>query len=185
MFYQYVIVGGGAGGVELAARLGRQFGKEGRNKVLLIDRSVFHIWKPTLHEVAVGTLNPQQEGLSYSILARRNHFSFTVGHLIGLDAENKQLTLAEVYTDDQDRDLITPERTISFERCVLAIGSGSNFFNTKGAAEHAYVLENAQDAQHFQRHLLDLFAKAAYSPQKSLKVVIMVAAQQGWNCRQS
>lgn len=173
MFYQYVIVGGGAGGVELAARLGRQFGKEGRNKVLLIDRSVFHIWKPTLHEVAVGTLNPQQEGLSYSILARRNHFSFTVGHLIGLDAENKQLTLAEVYTDDQDHDLITPERTISFERCVLAVGSGSNFFNTKGAAEHAYVLENAQDAQHFQRHLLDLFAKAAYSPQKSLKVVII------------
>ena len=56
---------------------------------------------------------------------------------------------------------------------MLAVGSGSNFFNTKGAAEHAYVLENAQDAQHFQRHLLDLFAKAAYSPQKSLKVVII------------
>ena len=174
MFYQYVIVGGGAGGVELAARLGRQFGREqGRDKVLLIDRSVFHIWKPTLHEVAVGTLNPQQEGLSYSILARRNNFSFTVGNLVGLDAEQKQLTLASVYTDDQDHDLIIPERTISFERCILAMGSGSNFFNTKGAAEHAYVLENAQDAQRFQRHLLDLFAKAAYSPQKSLNVVII------------
>ena len=174
MFYQYVIVGGGAGGVELAARLGRQFGREqGRNKVLLIDRSVFHIWKPTLHEVAVGTLNPQQEGLSYSILARRNHFSFMVGNLVGMDAEQKQLTLASVYTDDQDHDLIIPERTISFERCILAMGSGSNFFNTQGAAENAYVLENAQDAQHFQRHLLDLFAKAAYSPQKTLNVVII------------
>jgi NADH dehydrogenase len=49
--------------------------------VLLIDRSSFHIWKPTLHEVAAGTLDTHQEGLSYSILGRANHFSFLLGDL--------------------------------------------------------------------------------------------------------
>lgn len=174
MFYPYVIIGGGAGGLELAARLGRYFGREhGPDKVLLIDRSVFHIWKPTLHEVAVGTLNPQQEGLSYSILARRNHFSFTMGNLLGFDPSQKQLTLAAVYNEDDASELIIPERHITFGECVLAIGSGSNFFNTLGAAEHAYVLENARDAQKFQHHLLDLFAKAAFSPEKQLRVIIV------------
>lgn len=178
MHYQYVIIGGGAGGLELASRLGRHLGKEqGRNKILLIDRSVFHIWKPTLHEVAVGTLNPQQEGLSYSILARRNCFSFTVGNLIGFDPQAKQLTLAETF--DEDGHSLIPERTISFEYAVLATGSGSNFFNTPGAAEHAYVLENAQDAQQFQKHLLELFTKTAYAERKVLDVVIVGAGATG------
>ena len=171
MYYDTVIIGGGAGGLELASKLGRALGrKNGPEKVLLIDRSPFHIWKPTLHEVAAGTLNPQQEGLSYSILARSNHFSFVLGELVKFQPENKTLSLQAVYHENGE--MIIPERLISFNRCVLALGSGSNFFGTPGS-EHAYVLENAQDAQNFHTHLLNLFAKAAYSADKSLNVVIV------------
>ncbi len=171
MYYDTVIVGGGAGGLELASKLGRALGrKNGPEKVLLIDRSPFHIWKPTLHEVAAGTLNPQQEGLSYSILARSNHFSFVLGELVKFQPENKTLSLQAVC--HANGEMIIPERLISFNRCVLAVGSGSNFFGTPGS-EHAYVLENAQDAQNFHTHLLNLFAKAAYSADKSLNVAIV------------
>lgn len=171
MYYDIVIVGGGAGGLELAARLGRYFGRvRGPEKVLLIDRSSYHIWKPTLHEVAVGTLNPQQEGLSYSILGRSNHFSYMPGELLRLDAPGHRLTLAAVY--DDHRELIIPERELSFGQCVLALGSGSNFFGTPGS-EHAFVLEQAADAQRFQRHLLNLFARAAYSRERLLNVGIV------------
>ena len=177
MHYNTVIVGGGAGGLELASKLGRALGRrEGPEKILLIDRSTFHIWKPTLHEVATGTLNPQQEGLSYSILGRANSFSFMVGELIQFQPEAKRLTLKEVHQSDGVQ--IIPEREITFERCVLAIGSGSNFFGTPGS-EYAYVLENAQDAQAFHSHLLNLFAKAAYSPDKQLNVVIVGAGATG------
>src|SRR3546814_12264625 len=55
-----VMVGGGAGGLELASRLG---GKPGRRRVVLIDRAAYHIWKPSLHEVAAGTLDIHREGL--------------------------------------------------------------------------------------------------------------------------
>ncbi|WP_373741786.1 NAD(P)/FAD-dependent oxidoreductase [Neisseria sp.] len=171
MHYDIVIVGGGAGGLELASKLGRAFGRRaGPEKILLIDRSPFHIWKPTLHEVAAGTLNPQQEGLSYSILARSNHFSFVMGELTAFDPAAKKLTLKEVHHPNGG--LIIPERNISFSRCVLAVGCGSNFFGTPGS-EHAYVLENAQDAQNFHTHLLNLFARASYSQDKLLNVVIV------------
>src|SRR3954468_11157082 len=113
MHYDIVIVGGGAGGLELAARLGRKLGpKAGKERVLLIDRSVFHIWKPTLHEVAAGTLDAHQEGLSYPILGRRNHFSFLLGELNAFDPSAKRLTLAEIRDDDGG--LLVPEREVSF-----------------------------------------------------------------------
>ena len=60
-----VIVGGGAGGLELACKLGRALGPA---KVTLVDSRLFHIWKPSLHEVAAGTLDlhqvspPSEEG---------------------------------------------------------------------------------------------------------------------------
>ena len=71
-----IIVGGGAGGLELAAKLGRRFGPE---VVTLIDSRPFHIWKPSLHEAAAGTLDIHQEGLSYFMLARQCGFTFVMG----------------------------------------------------------------------------------------------------------
>jgi NADH:ubiquinone reductase (H+-translocating) len=172
MHYDIVIIGGGAGGLELAARLGRSLGrKRGIEKVLLVDRSIFHIWKPSLHEVAAGTLDPQQEGLSYPILARRNHFGFSIGELAALDAPQKTLTLAELR--DTDGRLLIPERRISFQCCVLAVGSGSNTFGTPGVAEHCFVLEQVSDAEHFRRHLLAAFTRAAFATPKRLGIAIV------------
>ena len=172
MHYDIVIIGGGAGGLELAARLGRKLGRtQGRAKVLLVDRSVFHIWKPTLHEVAAGTLDAHQEGLSYTILSRRNHFSFTLGELKTLDPVARRLTLGEIR--DEDGHEMVPERSLSFRWLVLATGSGSNFFGTPGAAQHAFVLEQASDAERFRRHLLAAFTRSAFSPRKSLGVAIV------------
>lgn len=172
MHHDIVIIGGGAGGLELAAMLGRKLGRQaGREKVLLVDRSVFHIWKPTLHEVAAGTLDVHQEGLSYPILARRNHFSFSLGELSGLDAAQRCITLAPL-RDVDGRELV-PERKISYRWAVLALGSGSNFFNTPGAAEHAFVLEQAADAERFRRHLLGAFTRAAFSAPRRLGIAIV------------
>ncbi|MBP6899417.1 MAG: FAD-dependent oxidoreductase [Burkholderiaceae bacterium] len=171
MHHDIVIVGGGAGGLELAAQLGRALGKRrGQDKVLLVDRASFHIWKPTLHEVAAGTLDLHQEGLSYVTLARRNHFGFTLGELAGLDAAQRRLTLAPVL-DEQGRELV-PQRVLSYRWLVLALGSGSNFFGTPGA-EHAHVLEQSRDAERFRQRLLAAFVQASFSAHKSLAVAIV------------
>src|SRR5690554_1396383 len=69
--HKVVIVGGGAGGLELASKLGRRFGPE---HVFLVDSSSDHIWKPSLHEVAAGTLDIHREGLSYAMMAKDSGF---------------------------------------------------------------------------------------------------------------
>lgn len=177
MHYDTIIVGGGAGGLELAAKLGRKYGRgEGTKKILLIDRSIVHIWKPTLHEVAVGTLNPQQEGLLYTTVARRNHFSFMLGELVAFNPEARTLTVGELR--DENDNLLVPESTISFTKCVLAIGSGSHSFGTKGF-ENAYVLENAQDAQRFQKYLFGRFLQTSHSDKRCLNIAIIGAGATG------
>lgn len=178
LYYDTVIVGGGAGGLELAAKLGRYHGrKTGAEKVLLIDRSIVHIWKPTLHEVAVGTLNPQQEGLLYSMLARLNHFSFMLGQMEALNAEQKFLTVGEL--KDDDGSVLMPEQKIHFKNCILALGCGSNSFNTKGF-ERAFVLEKTEDAQKFHKHLFARFLQTSYSEtSRQLSVAIVGAGATG------
>ncbi len=171
MHYEIVIMGGGAGGLELAARLGRRLGsRHGPQKILLIDRALTHIWKPTLHEVAAGTLDAHQEGLSYVILARRNHFSFSFGDIVDVDANGRSVSLAEIVDDTGAT--IVPARRVSFTCAVLATGSGSNFFGTPGAG-HARVLEKASDAERFQRELLEAFTRTAFSTRRQLAIAIV------------
>ncbi|SFE99300.1 NAD(P)/FAD-dependent oxidoreductase [Paracidovorax wautersii] len=177
MHSDIVIVGGGAGGLELAARLGRRLGaKLGRERVLLVDRSPFHIWKPTLHEVAAGTLDAHQEGLSYPVLARRNHFGFAIGDLVGLDTAHKTIELGEIR--NAEGELLVPRRTVSYTRLVLAIGSGSNAFGTPGI-EHAYLLENVRDAQRFHTDWLGACARASFSDSRALSIAIVGAGATG------
>ncbi len=177
MHSDIVIVGGGAGGLELAARLGRRLGaKQGRERVLLVDRSPFHIWKPTLHEVAAGTLDAHQEGLSYPVLARRNHFGFAIGDLVGLDTAHKTIELGEIR--NAEGELLVPRRTVSYTRLVLAIGSGSNAFGTPGI-EHAYLLENVRDAQRFHTDWLGACARASFSESRALSIAIVGAGATG------
>ncbi|HZW14906.1 MAG TPA: FAD-dependent oxidoreductase [Brevundimonas sp.] len=178
MEHDIVIVGGGAGGLELAARLGRRLGRrEGRRRVLLIDRSIFHLWKPSLHEVAAGSMDSHQEGLSYPVLARRNNFSFAFGELTGLDPTTRTLTLGEIRDDDGD--VLVAPRTLGFNTLVLAIGSGSNLFGTPGAAEHVHLLEDVADAEAFNKRLTSAFLAAAYSDEPALAIAIVGAGATG------
>ena len=129
MHTRIVIVGGGAGGLELACKLGRRLGAE---QVTLVDRQLFHIWKPSLHEVAAGTLDIHQEGLSYEMLAHDNRFTFCFGAMTALDATGKTLTVAPV-NDEAGEELI-PERSLPFDQLVIAVGSTANHFNEIGRA---------------------------------------------------
>jgi len=172
------IVGGGAGGLELAARLGRRLGRhEGRRRIRLIDRSIFHLWKPSLHEVAAGSLDSHQEGLSYPLLARRNHFSFDFGDLQSLDLAARTLTLAPIH-DAAGAELVG-RRTLPYGVLVLATGSRANLFDTPGAEAHAHRLEDVADAEAFNARLTAAFLAAAHSDQRVLRIAIVGAGATG------
>ncbi|MFC3030942.1 NAD(P)/FAD-dependent oxidoreductase [Pseudoalteromonas fenneropenaei] len=152
-----VIVGGGAGGLELATKLGHKLGKSRRANITLIDKNRTHIWKPLLHEVATGSLDTSIDGVAYSAHAAKHGFQFILGEFTALDTDTNTLTL-KAQRGDHDK-IILPERHIRFDTLVLAIGSISNDFNTPGVAQHCFFLDTQQQAERFQNALLNSFTR--------------------------
>lgn len=95
--HKIVIVGGGAGGLELATQLGDSLGKNGKAQIILIDQKLTHLWKPLLHEVAAGTLNPHQQETNYFAHSAAHHYEFVLGTFTGLDREAKQIIVETEY----------------------------------------------------------------------------------------
>ncbi len=165
-----VIVGGGAGGLELATYLGNKIGKK-KAKILLIDRNTTHLWKPLLHEVATGSLDDGTDAVSYRAHAVRHHFEFQQGTLTGVNREKKEIVLAPIFNEEGEE--LVQERHISYDKLVIAIGSKSNDFNTKGVAEHCIFLDGSEQAKQFQKRMLELFLKFSYSNDKDVKIAIV------------
>lgn len=160
--HRIVVVGGGAGGLELATRLGDSLGprgvRGGRAEVTLVDRSATHVWKPMLHQVAAGSLDPDGHALDYLAQARWHHFRFRRGELVGLDRARHEIELAPVH--DEEGTLVVPARRIGYDTLVIAVGSQVNDFGTPGAAAHAIALDSLADAQRFHRRLVNACMRA-------------------------
>lgn len=152
-----VIVGGGAGGLELATRLGHKLGRKKQANIILVDRNRTHIWKPLLHEVATGSLDINSDGVVYRAHASAHHYQFQLGTMVGLDRQQKAIKL-QALNDEQGRKLL-PERDLAYDTLVMAVGSVSNDFGTPGVAEHSYFLDSHQQAERFHQALLNQFLK--------------------------
>lgn len=156
--HHIAIVGGGAGGVELAVRLSRRLGRRERVEITLIDAARTHLWKPLLHQVAAGTLDTHADEMEYMALARRHGFRFRLGRMDGLDRKKKEVYLAP--TLDQQGEEILPRQAVPYDTLVLALGSQTNDFNTPGAQDHAIMLDSAPAALLFHQRLIDACLRA-------------------------
>ena len=156
-----VVVGGGAGGLELATQLGRKLGKKKLAQIILVDKNRTHIWKPLLHEVATGSLDSDLDGVVYSAHAAKHGYQFQLGTFCGLSPEDKSISVAPI-TDDNGKVLL-PERQIQFDKLVIAIGSVSNDFNTPGVKDNCFFLDSHQQANRFHNALLDSFTRVHQS----------------------
>jgi NADH dehydrogenase len=156
--HRLVIVGGGAGGLELATRLGDTLGRRGRAEVTLIDRSRTHVWKPKLHEIAAGSMDMGSHEVDYLAQSHWHHFRYRVGAMTGLDRARREVLVAP-FVDDEGLQ-VTPERAIGYDTLVLAVGSQSNDFGTPGVAEHALKLETAVDASRFHARVVNACIRA-------------------------
>jgi NADH dehydrogenase len=153
-----VIVGGGAGGLELAVRLGKKLGKAKKATITLVDAEPTHLWKPLLHQVAAGTLDSHADKREYFALARSHHFDFRRGRMDGLNRQEKQLYLAPVL--DENGEELLPRSTLSYDTLVIALGSQTNDFGTLGAREHCIMLDTPETAERFHQRLINQCIRA-------------------------
>jgi NADH dehydrogenase len=152
------IVGGGAGGLELAVRLGKQLGKKNKAQITLVDAAPTHLWKPLLHQVAAGTLDSHADQLEYFALARKNHFTFRLGRMEGLDRERKEIYLSP--TQDEDGEELLPRQAIGYDTLVMALGSQTNDFGTEGARDNCIMLDTPAAAERFHQRLINCCLRA-------------------------
>jgi NADH dehydrogenase len=174
--HRIVIVGGGAGGLELATRLGDRLGRRGRARITLVDCSRTHLWKPLLHEVAAGSMDLYEHDLDYLAQARWHHFEFQLGRMDGLDRERRVIKLAPTH-DEVDREELIPRREIGYDTLVMAVGSTTNDFGTPGAREYAISLDTPDQAELFHHRLVNACIRANAQPTplrpEQLKVAIV------------
>ncbi len=156
--HRIVVVGGGAAGLELATRLGHRLGRRASAEIILVDCARSHLWKPLLHEVAAGSLDPGDYEVSYLEQAHWHGFGYRFGPMIGLDRAAKKVHLAANF--DEEGRQVTPPCAIGYDTPAIEIGSLTNDFGTPGVAEYAVPLETAEPAQRFNRRLLNACLRA-------------------------
>ena len=148
-----VIVGGGAGGLELATRLGDSMGRAGTARIVLVDRWPAHFWKPLLHTVASGKRDAKAAQIDYAAQACEHGFEFHRGEVLGVERAARCIRLAPWLTDDGVE--VLPERTLGYDKLVLALGAVTNFFGVPGASEHVLTLDDVPQAQAFHQRFID------------------------------
>ncbi|MGK2952014.1 MAG: NAD(P)/FAD-dependent oxidoreductase [Thiobacillus sp.] len=156
--HEIVIVGGGAGGLELATRLGDKLGKKKRANVTLIDASPSLLWKPLLYEVAAGSLDSYAERLEYLAQGHWHGFTFRLGRMEGLDRQRQEISVAP--TLDENGVEIIPRRSFHYDTLIIAVGSVGNDFGVPGVMEHCIMLDTPEQAREFHRRHINACLRA-------------------------
>ncbi|WP_354683065.1 NAD(P)/FAD-dependent oxidoreductase [Cupriavidus necator] len=180
-----LIIGGGAAGLQLATRLGKRLGRQRAARIVLVDRSPTHLWKPLLHEVATGRIEPSAHRMSFALQARRNTFEFVQAELVAVDRARKAVCVRRpgcAVGEECARDI----QTLSYDKLVLAVGGTTQFFGVPGAREHALTLDSVDSAVQVRSGVLAalqrktaLAESAADAGSPQVRVVIVGAGATG------
>ena len=149
---QIVVVGGGAGGLELVRRLGARYGRKNHD-IILVEKNRTHIWKPLLHEVAAGSLDANLDEVGYRSHCHRWGYRFFNGTLESIDRDARQVILAPLL--DEDGSELIGRHAIRYDYLVIAAGSVTNDFGIPGVARNCMFLDDRAGADRFRSRLLD------------------------------
>jgi NADH dehydrogenase len=161
-----VIVGAGFGGLGVAEQLAHV-----TVDVTLIDRHNYHTFQPLLYQVATSLLNAEDVGAPVrSMFRHQENVSFRLGKVTGIDVSGHKIRLEA-------------GNEIAYDYLVLAGGSSVNYFNTPGAAEHAFPLYTLTDAVKLRNRIIEQFEAADREPalikEGALNFVIVGAGPTG------
>ena len=149
---QIVVVGGGAGGLELVKHLGAKYGRSGHN-IILVDQNLTHIWKPLLHEVAAGSLDANLDEVGYRSHCHRWGYKFCYGAVEQIDRATQEVVIAPLL--DADGSELIGSHRLHYDVLVMATGSVTNDFGVPGVAQHCLFLDSRSQADGFRNRLLN------------------------------
>ncbi|HYR87032.1 MAG TPA: NAD(P)/FAD-dependent oxidoreductase [Terriglobia bacterium] len=141
------IVGAGFGGLGVAEQLAHV-----PVDVTLIDRHNYHTFQPLLYQVASSLLNAEDVGAPVrSLFRHQENVTFRMATVTGVDLVDHKVQL-----EDGSRS--------AYDYLVLAGGTTVNYFNTPGAAEHAFPLYTLMNAVTLRNRVIERFEAADRDP---------------------
>ena len=141
------IVGAGFGGLGVAEQLDHI-----PVEVTLIDQHNYHTFQPLLYQVATSLLNAEDVGAPVrSLFRHQDNVTFRMATVTGVDMPGHKIQLKD-------------GTQISYDYLVLAGGTTVNYFNTPGAAEHAFPLYTLMNAVKLRNRILERFEATDRDP---------------------
>jgi len=167
-----VVIGGGAGGLELVVRLARKTRRDKSTEVVLVDKNPSHIWKPLFHEVATGSMDSYHDEAAYRSLARKHGFTFVLGVAEHIDQDAQRIEIGPV-ADDAGRPML-PGRSLHYGELVIAVGSHSNDFGIEGVSDYSRQLDSREQAEAFHRHFVSELNRVNSLESKEAELAIVI-----------
>ena len=141
------IVGAGFGGLGVAEQLDHV-----PVEVTLIDQHNYHTFQPLLYQVATSLLNAEDIGAPVrSLFQHQANVTFRMATVTGVDVPGHTIQCED-------------GTQIAYDYLVLAGGTTVNYFNTPGAAEHAFPLYTIIHAVTLRNRILERFEAADRAP---------------------
>ena len=140
--HRVVIIGGGFGGLNACRKL-----KRANVSVTLVDRRNFHLFQPLLYQVATGGLSPANIASPIrGILKRQRNAEVLLGEVVGLDAKNRRVLLAD--------------GEVSYDTLIVAAGTRTSYFGNDHWESVAPGLKCLEEATEIRRRILLAFETA-------------------------
>ena len=138
-----VIIGGGFGGLSFL-----QKARKSDNEFTLIDKTNHHLFQPLLYQVATAVLSPADITVPIRNLFKNdNNIKITLGEVVDIKRENKQVVLKN---DD----------VIDYDQLIISTGASYSYFGNEDWGKYSNGLKNINDALDIRDKILKAFEKA-------------------------
>ena len=135
-----VIVGGGFGGLEAAFTLKTLL--DPRTEVILIDRSAFHSFTPSIHLIVSGKVRTDDIRIPLKVILGVGGIQFVQEEVLSVDVEKREVAAGN--------------RILSYDYLILSSGAENNFFGVPGAEKFSYRFRTPEDATRIRAELVRL-----------------------------
>lgn len=143
-----LILGAGIGGYETFRTLNKELKRQGLKKIItIVDQNSYFTFTPLLHEVASGAVEAAHATIPVRELIYKTPHQFIKASV--------QKILPEENT------VLTSVAAIHYDFCVVALGSGVNYFNIPGAQEFSYTVRTLTAALKLRQDLIQKIESCA------------------------
>ncbi|GAA0440609.1 NAD(P)/FAD-dependent oxidoreductase [Lentibacillus halophilus] len=145
-----VVLGAGYAGMMTTKRLMQKLRPE-EAELVLVNKHNYHYQTTWLHQVAAGTVNPNQARMMISDVINPNRVNLIYDDVIDVKKDDHRVVLKN--------------SEITYDYLVISLGFETNTFGIKGMEKNAFSITDIESSRMIREHLDYKFAKYSSSDQ--------------------